>query len=176
MSKARDLGNLGSDIPNQVLTALNTVDGAGSGLDADLLGGQSSAAFLPVAPTADDTYPLVTYPYVALMSAEPPAAFSGPLSDTNFCIRLPTAGSVRLRFRLYGASTITNSHAKIYHNGSLVRTMQTNSTSPISYVQDFTCNKGDFVSVVFWRSGSNYAYHDQCVWSSGTNCTLPIPV
>jgi len=39
-------GGVGYDTPQEVLTALKVVDGAGSGLDADTLDGISSAAFL----------------------------------------------------------------------------------------------------------------------------------
>ncbi len=39
--------NSGTLTPGEILTALKTVDGAGSGLDADTLGGKSSSSFAP---------------------------------------------------------------------------------------------------------------------------------
>lgn len=47
-------GNTGAVTAAQLLTALLTVDGSGSGLDADLLDGSSSAAFVQVANNLSD--------------------------------------------------------------------------------------------------------------------------
>ena len=47
-------GNTGAITATQLLTSIKTIDGAGSGLDADLLDGQSSAAFVQVANNLSD--------------------------------------------------------------------------------------------------------------------------
>jgi len=70
-------GGGGSMTAAEILTAIKTVDGAGSGLDADLLDGQSSAAFAVASHT--HAYSSLT----SIPSTFAPSAHSHPTSDVT---------------------------------------------------------------------------------------------
>lgn len=115
-------GNTGAVTASQLLTSIKTVDGAGSGLDADLLDGISSAAFAPVAsPTFTGT---VTVP-------------SGAALGTPTSVNLSNATS------LADAALAATGTAGTYGSASLIPVITTDAKGRVTGVTTATPTVAD---------------------------------
>lgn len=81
----------GSMTAAEILTAIKTVDGAGSGLDADLLDGQSSAAFATAAHNHTGTYDPAGTAATAVAAHEADSTSVHGIADTSALVTTTSA-------------------------------------------------------------------------------------
>lgn len=76
-------------------------------------------------------------------------------------VTVKQVGTYRVKFALYVSSSGSYAYGRIYKNGVPVGTERiTNSTTPITYSEDISCNVGDRIEV--WIHVANSGYTAYC--------------
>jgi hypothetical protein len=149
------------DTAAQVLTKIKTVDGAGSGLDADLLDGHDTAYFAPEAPSDGNTYGRLngTWTEVPGIAGISPTEFTFNTSTTA----PPGSGTIRLNNATQGSATTIWVHDMNALNVDVSRAIAMLKTGNTLLVQDKT-------------NANNYQYYrvSAAVTDAGTYTTVPV--
>ncbi|MDN5318003.1 MAG: hypothetical protein PWR08_2128, partial [Thermoanaerobacterium sp.] len=129
-----------------VLAKIKNVDGAGSGLDADLWRGKS---FLDVGFEYQAGNNIVVYNDSDSVST-PATSYT----EKKACI-IGRGGTVRISFTLDSLSSSTTVYGRIYKNGVAVGTERsTTSTKPVVFTEDIAVSQNDRISL-YLRTSSN---------------------
>lgn len=145
---ANDIGDAtGATTANKLLTLVKTVDGSGSGLDADTVRGKVLTSY-----TAGTT--LVFCPTRAgdltVTGIKSSAALVGGISE---CMR--RGGTVRATVK-FSHSGYGTTYARWYKNGSPWGSpVSNNAVTPVTLTEDLSVSVGDNVYVMSYNEGAN---------------------
>lgn len=145
---------------SEILAKLLTVDGAGSGLDADMLDAKHASDFLS-SNSVGDTIILSDTTAKNILQG-------GYVLSKSYRLGNP-ATSLRISFKLIGGGAPQYTYAKIYRNGVAIGTERsTQSTSGTTFTEDISAAwaVGDLVQI--------YTYKNDVYASSVTNVTIGV--
>ncbi|TZE82010.1 hypothetical protein FWJ32_07195 [Calorimonas adulescens] len=133
---------------SDVLTKIKTVDGEGSGLDADTLRGK----------TPNDIFPPYTVGDIVLIQDAWTPEINSTTPTKTYEKRIDRSGSLRIKFGAKVGATSITGYAQIYRNGSPVGTLRsTTSTTYVTFTEDISgWNPGDLVQLYCYVSNNSY--------------------
>jgi hypothetical protein len=136
-----------------LLNAIKTVDGAGSGLDADTVDGKQASEFASASFVAGD-YMLHSNPTEVRKTAS-----SYTLVKQS---KIAQGGTLRISFTMNASSTVQTAYGRVYRNGVPVGTERSvYGNTPVTFTEDISgWSPGDTVEVWGKATGSDVVIKD----------------